>query len=102
MVHHPTNLTVYYVNNCRQTEKDEKLESYVDITIIAQFSRIKNASEKEIEMQGKNKQIQILFFCTFPEYKKGTDKLLGVTEHVCLITVLGDKFDEFFSQWVRW
>ena len=53
-------------------------------------------------MQGKNKQIQILFFCTFPEYKKGTDKLLGVTEHICQITVLGDKYDEFFWQWVRW
>ena len=46
-------------------------------------------------MQGKKKQIQILFFVLSPNKRR--DKPLGITEHICQITVLGDKFDIFFD-----
>ena len=90
-------MTVYYVNNCRQTEKGEKLVSYIDMKFLAQANRIKNASEKEIEDAREEKTNSDFVFCSFPEYEEGTDKLLGITEHICQITVLGDKFDSFFD-----
>ena len=64
---------------------------------LAQANRIKNASEKEIEDAREEKTDSDFVFCTFPEYEEGTDKLLGITEHIYQITVLGDKFDSFFS-----
>ena len=92
-------MTVYYVNNCRQTQKGEKLVSYIDMKFLAQANRIKSASEIEIEDAREEKTDSDFVFCTFPEYEEGTDKLLGITEHICQITVLGDKFDSFFDNW---
>ena len=34
--------------------------------------------------------------CTFPKYNENS-KLLGITEEVCLITILGDPHDQFFD-----
>ena len=88
------NLTAYYINNCRQTER--KI-SYVDMKTVAQVNRIKNASETEIEDAREEKTDSDFSFCTFPEYKDGTDELLGITEHICQTTFLSDKFDVFFD-----
>ena len=60
------NLTVYYIKNCRQTEKVEKLVSYVDLKILTHFNRIKYASEKEIEDARKEKTDSDFVLCTFP------------------------------------
>ena len=64
---------------------------------LAQVNRIKNASKKGIEDVREEKTDSDFVFCTFPEYEEGTDKLLGITEHICQITVLGDKFYVFFE-----
>ena len=40
------NLTVYYVNNCGETEKNENIVSYGDIKILAQVNGIKNPFRK--------------------------------------------------------
>ena len=71
------NLTVYYVNNCGQTEKDEKLVSYADIKIPAQVYTIKNASEKEIENAREEKTDSDFVFCTFSKFEENTNKILG-------------------------
>ena len=45
-------LTVFGINNCRQTQKDlddEKIISYVDAKILAQVNRIKDPTPQEIE-----------------------------------------------------
>ena len=65
--------------------------------IVAQVNRIKNASEIEIEDAREEKTDSDFFSCTFPKYEEGTDKLLDITERICQITILGDKFDEFFG-----
>ena len=91
------NLTVYYIKNCRQTEKVEKLVSYVDMKILTQVNRIKYVSEKEIEDAKKEKADSDFVFCTFPEYKEGADRFLGISEHICQSTVLGDKIDDILE-----
>ena len=91
------NLTVYYIKNCRQTEKVEKLVSYVDMKILTHFNRIKYVSEKEIEDARKEKTDSDFVFCTFPECEEGTDRFLGISKHICQITVLGDKIDDFLE-----
>ena len=65
--------------------------------IVAQVNRIKNASEIEIEDAREEKTDSDFFSCTFPKYEEGTDKLLDITERICQITILDDKFDEFFG-----
>ena len=52
--------------------------------------------KKKLRMQGKKKHLDFVF-CTFPKYKEATEKLLGITKHICQITILGDKSDIFFD-----
>ena len=90
-------LTVFGINNCRQTQKDlddAKIISYVDAKILAQVNRIKDPTPQEIvEARDYNSDSDFVM-CTFPKYdEKG--KLLGITEEVCLITILGDPQDNF-------
>ena len=92
-------LTVIGINNCRQTQKDldnEKIISYVDAKILAQVSRIKDPIPQEIEEASDYNSDSDFVMCTFPKYNKN-GKRLGVTEEVCLITVLGDPNDLFFD-----
>ena len=61
-------LTMFYIMNLRQAQKDVEKDvlNYVDMKILAQVSRIKNPSEKEIE-EAKNKDPNSDFvYCTFP------------------------------------
>ena len=92
-------LTVFGINNCRQTQKDlddEKIISYVDAKILAQVNRIKDPTPQEIkEARGYNSDSDFVM-CTFPKYDKKA-KLLGITEEVCLITISGDPQDNFYD-----
>ena len=92
-------LTVFGINNCRQTQKDledEKIISYVDTKILAQVSRIKDPTPQEIEEARDYNSDSDFVMCTFPKYDEN-GKLFGITEEVCLITVLGDPNDQFFD-----
>ena len=63
--------------------------------ILAQVNRIKNPSEEEIE-EAKNKDPNIDFvYCMFPTYEG--EKLRGIDEHICIISVLGDPCTVFFD-----
>ena len=92
-------LTVFGINNCRQTQNDlddEKIISYVDAKILAQVCRIKDPTPQEIEeARDYNSDIDFVM-STFPKYDENSN-LLGITEEVCLITVLGDPHDQFFD-----
>ena len=92
-------LTVFGINNCRQTQKDlddEKIISYVDAKILAQVNRIKDPTPQEIKEARDYNSDSDFVMCTFPKYdKKG--KLLGITEEVCVITILGDPQDNFYD-----
>ena len=56
------NLTVYYVNNCGEAEKDENLVSYGDIKILALVNRIKDASRKRNwGCKGRKSRFRICF-----------------------------------------
>ena len=90
-------LIAFCVINCRQTQKDidKDILNYVDMKMLAQVNSTKNTSEKEMK-EAKNRDPNSNFvLCTFPIYKG--NKLLGITEHVCLIFVLGDKNAVFFN-----
>ena len=88
--------------NLRQTQKDVEKDvlNYVNMKTLAQVNRIKNPSDKEIE-EAKNKCNNNSDFahCTFPTYEG--EKLPGIDEHICIISVLGDPstilFDNVFS-----
>ena len=77
--------------NCRQTQENvnKGIMNYVDMKMLAQVHRVSNPSEKEIEEAQNNDPNSDHVICTFPQYEG--DKLLGVTEHMCMITVLGDR-----------
>ena len=84
-------LTIIYTMNLRKTQKDVEKDvlNYVDTKILAQVNCIKNPSEKEIE-EAKNKDPNSDFvYCTFPTYQG--EKLRGIDEHICIISVLGDR-----------
>ena len=86
-------LTVFGINNYRQVQKDlddEKIISYVDAKILAQVNRIKDPTPQEIE------EASDFVMCTFPKYDDNGN-LLGITEVVCLITILADPHDQFFD-----
>ena len=90
-------LTIFYVINLRQTQKDVEKDvlNYVDMKILAQVNRIKNPSEKEIE-EAKNKDPNSDFiYCTFPTYEG--EILLGIDEHICIISMLGHASMVFFD-----
>ena len=95
-------LTIFYVMNLRQTQNDVERDviNYVDMKILAQVNRIKNPSVKEIE-ETKNKDPNSDFvYCTFPTYEG--EKLRGIDDHICIISMLGDDpstvfFDNGFS-----
>ena len=92
-------LTVFGINNCRQTQKDlddEKIISYVDAKILAQVNRIKDPTPQEIKEARDYNSDSDFVMCTFPKYDKKA-KLLGITEEVCLITILGDPQDNFYD-----
>ena len=70
--------------------------SHVDAKILAQVSRIKDSTPQEIEEARDYNSDSDFVMCTFPKYDEN-GKLLGITEEVCLITVLGDPNDGFFD-----
>ena len=83
--------------NLRQTQKDVEKDvlNYIDMKILAQVNHIKNPSEKEIE-EAKNKDPNDDFvYCTFPTYE--AEKLHGIDEHICIISMLGDPGAVFFD-----
>ena len=90
-------LTVFGINNCREMQKDlddGKIISYVDAKSLAQVNRIKDPTPQEIEEARDYNSDSDFVMCTFPKYdEKG--KLLGITEEVCLIAILGDPQDNF-------
>ena len=75
---------------------DEKIISYVDAKILAQVNRIKDPTPQEIEEAGDYNSGSDFVMCTFPKYDE-KEKLLGITEEVCLITILGDPQDNFYD-----
>ena len=90
-------LTIFYVMNLGQTQKDVEKDvlNYVNMKILAQVNRIKNRSEKEIE-EVKNKDPNSDFvYCAFLTYKG--EKLCGIDEHICIITMVGDPSAVFFD-----
>ena len=90
-------MTILYVINLRQTQKDVQKDvlNYVDMKILAQVNRIKNPSEKEFE-EAKNKVVNNDFvYCTFSTYEG--EKLRGIDEHICIISILGDPSMVFFD-----
>ena len=91
-------LTVYSVINCRQTQKEEegKIISYVNSKILAQVNRIEDPTPKEIEEARDYDSDSNFVMCTFPKHDEN-GKLLGITEEVCMITVLGDRNNVFFD-----
>ena len=63
-------LTVFCDISCRQTQKDidKDILNYIDMKMLAQVNRIKNPSEKHMEV-AKNKDPNCDFvLCTFPIY----------------------------------
>ena len=93
------NIPCLCINNCRQTQKDlddEKIISYVDAKILAQVNRIKDLTPQEIKEARDYNSDSDFVMCTFPKYDKKA-KLLGITEEVCLITILGDPQDNFYD-----
>ena len=92
-------LTVFGVNNCRQTQKDldnENIISYVDAKILAQVSRIKDPTPREIEEAWDYNSDSNFAMCTFLKYEEN-GKPLGITEEVCLTTILSDPNDQFYD-----
>ena len=93
--------TIFYCMNLRQTQKDPKKDiyNYVEMKILAQVSKIKNASEEELEQAERNQQYSDFLYRTYPVYEGS--KLIDVHKHVSMITVLGDPnaifFDNAFS-----
>ena len=89
-------LTVFYVNQCRQTQKDldKDVISYVDTKILAQVNRIKDPTPIEIE-EAMNEDPESDVMCTYSSYEG--NKLLGVPEELSSITILGDRQDWFFD-----
>ena len=90
-------LSVFYVNQCRQTQKDldKEIITYVDMKILAQVNRIKDPTSKEIEeAMNEDPESDFVMF-SYPSYEG--DKLLGITEELFCITVLGDKQDLFLD-----
>ena len=67
--------------------------NYVDMKMLAQVHRIRNPSETE-EAQNNDPDSDFVI-CTFPQHEG--DKLLGITEQVCMITILGDRGTIFFD-----
>ena len=67
--------------------------NYVDMKMLAQVHRIRNPSE--IEEAQNNDPHSDFVICTFPQHEG--DKLLGITEQVCMITVLGERGTIFFE-----
>ena len=90
-------LTVFSVINLRQTQKDieKDVMNYVDMKMLAQVNRIKNPSKKEIE-EAKHKDLNSDFvYCTFLVYEGY--KLHGITNQICMTTVLGNQGAVFFG-----
>ena len=92
-----TTLTAFYVINLRQTQKDveKDVRNYADMKILAQFDRIENSSEKEMEEAQNKDPNRNFLYCTFPVYEG--EKLHDVNEHIWMITVLGDLGAVFFD-----
>ena len=94
-------VTAFYVNQCRQTQKDldKDIIFYVDMKVLAQVNSITDPTPKEIEEtmnEYMNEDPESDFvMCTYPGYKG--DKLLGITEELSCITVLGDRQNWFFD-----
>ena len=63
-------LTVFGINNCRQTQKDlddEKIISYVDAKILAEVSRIKDPTPQETEEKLRTIILIVILLCVpFP------------------------------------
>ena len=91
-------LTVFFVINLRQTQKDieKDVMNYVDMKMLAQINRIKNPSGKKIEEDKNKNPNSDSVYCTFPVYE-GV-KLRGITEQICMITVLGNQGAIFFDK----
>ena len=63
--------------------------------ILAQVSKIKNASEEELEQVERNDHNSDFLYCTYPVYAGA--KLKGVDKHISMLTVLGDPDSTFFD-----
>ena len=85
------------MNQCRQTQKDlgKDIISYVNMKILARVNRIKDATPKEIEEAMNEDPDSNFVMCTYPGYEG--DKLLGITEELSSITVLGDRQEWYFD-----
>ena len=74
-------LTVFfYVNQCRQTQKDldKNIIYYVGLKILAQVNMIKDPTPKEIEEAMNEDPESDFVMCTNPSY--AGDKPLGIAE----------------------
>ena len=89
-------LTVFYVNQCRQTQKDidKDVISYVNIKILAQVNKIKDPTPIEIE-EAMNEDPESDVMCTYSSSEG--NKPLGIPEELSSITILGDLQDLFFD-----
>ena len=94
-------LTIFYCVNLRQTQKDpdKDVYNYVEMKILGQVNKIRNASEEELEQAENKDPISDFLYCTYPIYN-GT-KLKGVNKHISMMSMLGDLnvvlFDNGFS-----
>ena len=83
--------------NLGQTQKDPKKDiyNYIEMKIFAQVSKVKNASEEELEQAEGNQQDSDFLHCTYLTYEGS--KLMGVDKYISMITVLGDPNAIFFD-----
>ena len=83
-------LTIFYCVNVRQTQKDldKNVYNYVEMKILGQVNKIRNASKEELEQAENKDPNSDILHCTYPVYD-GT-KLKVVNKHISMISMLGD------------
>ena len=68
--------------------------------MLAQVKGIKDPTPKKTEEAMNEDRESNFVVCTYPSYKR--DKVLRITEEFSCITVLGERLDCFFWQWLSW
>ena len=86
-------------NNVLQTQKDIDTGpiSYADMMILWQVNKIRNPSEHEKELALADNSKSDFVMVPYPVYEQETGKLLGITEEVGQVVILGDPDDAFFD-----
>ena len=86
-------------DNVLQTQKDIDTGpiSYADMMILWQVNKIRNPSEHEEELAVDDNPESDFVMVPYPMYEQEIGKLLGITEEVGQVVILGDPDDAFFD-----